>query len=1124
MENKKTLETTPEYFGSYLNLARLNVFNISNHLANKFEIVALDEEGNIPTSFLTDGKNKTFIAKQTHVFDQLKRYMPVVKLFDDELLPKSEQEKLENKKGKDFAKLTATLKVVFKELNLFRNDYTHYYSKTNKTNRKLIISDELKVFLNMSYEYALLYTQSRFKDVFKEEDFITAQQAQLIKDDNVITQDGLVFLTTMFLDRENAFSFINKITGLKGTQHTAFKVKREVLCAYCVNLPHDKFISEDAKQSFSLELINELNKCPKTLFDVITDEAKKEFQPELGDEEKERLYQNSLSPYADEKNMDSIDDYENYINDITKRVRNTNRFSYFAMKFIDQNDVFKTIRFQLDLGKFILDDYSKSFNGVEEPRRVVERAMAFDKLQNVLKEEDVLKRINTGTVSNKFEQFAPHYNFDTNKIGLKLAGADTAKLLAQKDSSKKVISYLQQPTIDAFLSVHELPKIILLNYLQKGSAEQIIKDFIQINNTKLFTKEFIELIKSQLTHFDVFDKRSQGRKQDKGAYPQGKLNHLASRKQKLNELLAAHHLNDKQIPTRILDYWLNIEDVTNKIAVSDRIKLMKRDCIDRLKDIKKNKTPRVGEMATFLAKDIVDMIIDVNKKKKITSFYYDKMQQCLALYADTERKTLFIQIIKELELNKSGGHPFLHKIDFENYRYTADIYKAYLEEKGQKLISEVNPKNGKKVVKDISWLEKNFYTKEWNEEIKKQMTIVKIPNDITKIPFTILQFDKEKSTFDIWFENVTKGKALTNDRKKPIDLPTNLFDGVLKELLVKELSNKSILFDLGSNYNELFKLWWEKCREDSTQSFYNSGREYTFEDFKLNFVINTKDKFEHYISNSFVEKVKTAKQEKQNIEKQLPHNIGKRYTAIDTNQVKKSLIKKIGTTEKEIRIQQEEDRLMLLMFEQMTSQTLHPKLKTINILLNETIPIKEPINGLLSFNDLGQIIKDKKEKKLIVKYLVEERKRKDYSVLKKYIFDRRLPELFEYFEEDEISIEILKKEVESYNKSRDIVFDSIFKIEQAIILKNEQELVNSSDDENNISHKTYLNWLLLNDYISQEEYVFFNMVRNTFSHNQFPQRKTIERYMKLESRIEIASQIATKFVEKVNGIITQMQS
>lgn len=43
-ENKyRTLNDDPQYFGGYLNMARLNVFNISNHIAKEFGLSLLEE-------------------------------------------------------------------------------------------------------------------------------------------------------------------------------------------------------------------------------------------------------------------------------------------------------------------------------------------------------------------------------------------------------------------------------------------------------------------------------------------------------------------------------------------------------------------------------------------------------------------------------------------------------------------------------------------------------------------------------------------------------------------------------------------------------------------------------------------------------------------------------------------------------------------------------------------------------------------------------------------------------------------------------------------------------------------------------------------------------------------------
>lgn len=765
-------KTDPQYFGSYLNMARLNIYNINNHLAEKYGLPILDNEEKIPSSFLCNEENKEYVRKQSRIFNNLYRYLPIVKIFDSEKLPKEEKENLTNIFGKDFKSLCQNLKLIFAELNEFRNDYSHYYSTEKKIERKTKVSNELKYFLEKNYTRAIQYTKMRFEKVFAEEDYSIASQAKLFIENNEITQDGIVFLTSMFLDRENAFQYINKIKGLKGTQTKAFKVKREVMMAYCVRLPHDKFISENEEQAFSLELINELSKCPKPLYEVITEKEKKLFHPSIEHEQIENIIENSVPV--------RIEDYEQYIESITKKVRNENRFSYFALKYIDQKELFKHWRFQIDLGKLIIDEYKKQFLGKDEERTVVENVKAFGRLKNLINEENCLNKINKNESKTYFEQYAPHYNFDDNKIGI--ARKEGIAEYLTKSNESKIKYNLIQPQPEAFLSIHELSKIILLEYLKQDRAEELINNFIEINKSKIFNIDFIEQIKTKLSDLVVFKKRSQGRK-EKSAYKREVLNDLLKRKEDLNNILLEYNLNVKQIPTRILDYWLEIEDVQPKTAISDRIKLMKRECMDRMKTFKKGNPPRIGEMATFLAKDIVDMIISEDKKKKITSFYYDKLQECLALFADKEKRQLFIQICNnELKLNETGGHPFLKNINFSNYKYTQEIYIKYLEEKAD---------NRNKYNKaDTSWLANTFYKIENVEVFNKtkgikefkRMTVVKLPDDKT-IPFTLRQLKKEKSTFNNWFTNVTKGNRKT-DRKKPVDLPTNLFDEELKTLLI----------------------------------------------------------------------------------------------------------------------------------------------------------------------------------------------------------------------------------------------------------------------------------------------------------------------------------------------------
>ncbi len=251
-------------------MARLNIFNINNHIAAEFKQAVLGDDGLIKNSFLCDKSIKKL--NWNHVFSKARRFLSILKVFDVETLPKHERENAATE-GRDFATMSVTLKIVFAELHDFRNDYSHYYSTDRADHRKRIISPEMAVFLATNFQRAIAYTKVRMKDVLNDDDYLLVERMQLIEMGDQITTEGLVFLICMFLEREHAFQFIGKVQGLKGTQYKSFIATREVLMAFCVRLPHDKFVSEDSKQSLTLDMINELNRCPCVLYDVITEDA-----------------------------------------------------------------------------------------------------------------------------------------------------------------------------------------------------------------------------------------------------------------------------------------------------------------------------------------------------------------------------------------------------------------------------------------------------------------------------------------------------------------------------------------------------------------------------------------------------------------------------------------------------------------------------------------------------------------------------------------------------------------------------------------------------------------------------------------------------------------------------------
>jgi hypothetical protein len=1137
LTNERTLEKDPQYFGAFLNMARHNVFAINNHLveimntkSHKKKYASLKDEGDIPSCFICN----VIKEKQNLFYTQLERFLPIVKFYNYEKLPINEKVGNE-KEGIDYISLTNDLKMCFKELNDFRNDYTHYYNKVNGVNRKFKISENLAVFLRLNKQRAIEYTQKKFNGVFNIENYTLIKEREFVKDDNIITQDGLAFFICLFLEKEYAFQSINRIVGLKGTMNPNFMATREVLTAFCAKLPHEKFMSDNPEQSFVLEVLNELNKCPSILYNNITAKEKKQFQPKIEDKI-QSIEENSLPDNLPEEK------YEDYISDITSKTRKSDRFPNFALKYLDGKNDFELL-FHLNLGKVLLNTYEKNVLGINEDRDIVEEAKIFGKLNDFEDKEDSIKKVDVrGNLL--FELFHPAFHIANYKIGFIIKPLNETKSDYYitdyfKDKEDKWVQKFKYLNPDGFLSINELPKVILLELMQKGKVVEIVKSFLDKSEKLIFNVDFIEKIKSELAFNITFYRRFQNKKVR--AYDNSKLKILSERKSKLNNVLKQYNLTDKQIPSRIVDYWLNIADVKDENIIANRIKAMKKDCKGRLKKLDNpKKVPKIGTMASYLAKDILNMIIDEKTKNKITAFYYDKIQECIALFQYSEKKKYLIDLFsKELKLfDKEKGHPFLSDLNIGNLNKTSEFYKEYLFKKGgvEKILDS---KKGKFIEKDNSWIHKTFYTKVYNEKKEKDETKIKIPDDSTFIPFSIRNLAKEKSTLEKWLKNVKNG-CREKDNPKPVDLPTNIFDDALIDILRCKLKEKNIPFKLEYKFSKLFELY---CND--TQPFYNAEREYKVYDELVKFKPGSKTKYKEY----FIDTLKKVFVEKKALREEDNKN-GKKLPPIQKNDILNVFNDAITENEKTIRFYQTKDRIALEMvrkhIEYDKSIDIDLKeLKLCNIstkLLDKTVNLKHTINGKLSYDENGQHINDK-DKKPISKVICAERKIKDYTVFKKFVFDKRLPELFEYFKEDEIEYNKLKKELDEYNKYKEYVFDCVFKLEETIMNKPNalaelEEIIKKIIEEEkkknplkiindkpvtHIQHKPYLIWLIKKDKIDENLKSFLDVIRNSFSHNQFPPKIIIKKFVELNKSESFSQKIYDKYEVEIKKIVSEVE-
>ncbi|MBX7047263.1 MAG: type VI-B CRISPR-associated RNA-guided ribonuclease Cas13b [Ignavibacteria bacterium] len=1069
MENKRTLLYDPQYFGVYLNMARHNVFLIQKHIDEKLKLKNAKAEENLADSFLCKDE---IIENKGAYLNLLKRFLPISKAFDTDLLD-DEMKKITPWNGINYSELASCFKHCTENLHEFRNSYTHYYIGKE---RKYKFDPSL---LERLFKIAVSFTKKRFRNVFSEEDFILSENIKLFDENYNISEKGLAFFICSFLEREYAFLFINKITGFKNTTTNEFRATREVFCAFCVTLPHDKLISDDPKQAYILDILNELNRCPQELFDNLTDEGKKELKTEGDDEEK----------------AESI-----LIGKV--RSRNNDRFTYFALRYLDE---YCGYNFHINLGPIELKKYEKVFLG-DKVERVLEKDIKlFGKLSDFEKGEEEVKRKIKIPENIYFRNFHPHYHIEKNKIGISFKQTEENVLIeTEKNGEKSFKTLLSIP--DCFISVHELPKIVMLELLKKDESKKVIQKFCKNNDEKIFNAEYINAIKEKLNFEKPFNKSFQ--KKNMNAYTENGLEILRERKEKLNNLLKKDGLNEKQIPERLVNYWLNINPVAKDKSIQNLIKAMLKDCKEKLKAVKENKAPKIGKMASYLSRDITDMITEEAVKNKLTSFSFNKMQEFIALFEAEKNKSKFISLCENLDLlNESDKkHPFLYNVNIKDIKYTSDFYKKYLEEKQK-------------------WIENTFY-KKGKDEKGKFITKIIIPADINTIPFSLRNIVKpkiQKSGFEQWLKNVSKNE--NGVRGKAIDLPTDLFDKTVKGLLNTGISQKNEdkkapdkktdwkdkLKQAGTenNFSKLLSIYLE----GDTQHFYNLKRKYVIkrendiEGVGIEFDLKPEGKFKDFLTSAIKKKLSEARCMRNKDNKKLRHNASDEQIN-NTRQFNNN----ITENEKVIRFHQTKDRVLIEIVNKLLEGGTGQRIELKNF------HPSSPVNPLNEEVVVTQKVKDKK--------IISTRKRKRYSDFRKFVYDTRIPALLEYYDEVEIEFDILKKELEDYNKYRESAFDKIFGLEESSIAKAGENNINEKlkpQEKGYIEHKTYLDWLKDNEKIIDEKlYEFMRVVRNKYSHNEFHPKDIIENFIE-EGFENISEKIYKRYEEEINGVLEKLK-
>ena len=687
-------------------------------------------------------------------------------------------------------------------------------------------------------------------------------QAYMMDDEKGMSDTAIIYFLCLFLEKKVSFDLMEevgftkqiKFEGEHADQQLLYL--KEIMCMNRIRMTKTKLDSEMTDTALALDMINELRKCPKPLYEVFCKEARDEFKDD------------STVQWEKEHRKEAIDTEENTDNEeemATEKdtprstfVRWEDRFPQMALRYIDYQGLFNDIRFQLNLGKyrFAFYQHDKAYSVDNEERlRILQKELhGFGRIQEVQAKKNEKwadlydkKYVEEGLTKKKpdeagqapyvTEQYA-QYAIDekSHSIGLRWEGwkatGDSKKHYGDLDSQKMFIPYLptkplqegkqtnqSEPLLppQALLSLYELPGLLFYQYLLAKQG----KDIIEAEN---IIKKYYHSLCRFFQDVSSGTLKPVAGKDEKDNW------------EKLAKVLSAepYCLRLTDIPDKLKKYLIGISvDNCQRMEQSALCRLEERkerkqkalnNFIDKKKKIgsKENKfdkmraTIQTGSLGQLLARDIMEWLTDETKTRmKLTGQNFVAMQTALTLLGQsfggsrdsevncTKLREIFLKanILPENDDDYDADlhHPFLLNVLDEEPSSVEEFYEIYLEE-------ELNH-----IDYMISFLKKH-----------------KAKGTALYIPFLHANRSRWKNAD----EDAMK-KLATRYLEQPLQLPNGIFTESIFNLLM-EIDNPNLRKEiemaqspvadknLANNVSFLMKIYFQNVERDHSQSFYNT--------------------------------------------------------------------------------------------------------------------------------------------------------------------------------------------------------------------------------------------------------------------------------------------------------------
>lgn len=409
----------------------------------------------------------------------------------------------------DYHVFNSFLKVFYKYLKDLRHYYTHYEHEPVKLPKNIgefldyvLLQNSLDTFKQRVKQKEMRhYLESKFKsdyDGFIRNEVDNETKNKLRKNNRInfvnnrmfglfikknngtwelrknpmtfsgdkLTNEGSLTLLGLVLSKgqmDTLFKF-TKYAGKYGEKYTLQKIIAQwVYKRLAFKSPKHLFQSDFDKYALVLQMVEELGKVPAELYEYLNQEDKAGF----------------------------ISDFNMYVQDeqlighevIMKRYED--KFAYFALRFLDEFVDFPSLRFQVNVGRYVhnVDDKQNEFTNKSGKRVIAEKISVFERLSKVSEARRKYYEKNPNLSETGWQMFpGPSYQFHGHSIGIWLSGINEQERTSTREANNKPNrkEMLQELGLDAaykipvaFLSIYELPALLYALLIEEKRPQDI---------------------------------------------------------------------------------------------------------------------------------------------------------------------------------------------------------------------------------------------------------------------------------------------------------------------------------------------------------------------------------------------------------------------------------------------------------------------------------------------------------------------------------------------------------------------------------------------------------------------------------------------------------------------------